>query len=43
MSTHNYNRTKYYKIVISVAFSAVNDGDFQIQLFSNAMLAILTK
>ena len=32
---------KYYKIIIDVAFSAADDGDFQIRLFSDAMLSTL--
>ena len=39
MSTR-YNRIKYYKIIINVAFSTFNDGDYQIQLVSKTMLAI---
>ena len=34
---------KYYKIIIDVAFSAADDGDFQIRLFSDAMLSTLDK
>ena len=42
MSTHRNNRTTYYKIIINVAFSTFNDGNFQMLLFSNK-LAILDK
>ena len=34
---------KYYKIIIDVAFSAADDGDFQIRLFSDAVLSTLDK
>lgn len=34
---------KYYKIIIDVAFSAADDGDVQIRLFSDAMLSTLDK
>ena len=40
MSTHTYNGIKYYKIIINVAFNTFNEGDYQIQLVSKAMLAI---
>ena len=43
MSTHRYNRIKYYKIINNAAFSTFNDGEFQMQLSSNAMLPILGK
>ena len=42
MSTHRNNRTTYYKIIINVAISTFNDGNFQMLLFSNK-LAILDK
>ena len=38
MNIHRYIRIKYYKIVINVAFSTFNNGDFKIQLLSNTML-----
>ena len=41
MSTHTYNKTKYYQILINVTFSIFNDKDYH--CFRNAILAILYK
>ena len=43
MISYSCNRIKYYNIIVHVAFITFNDGDFQIQLFSNTVLAILEK
>ena len=43
MSTHRYNRIKYYQIITNAAFSTFNDGDHQKQLVSKIMLAMLDK
>ena len=43
MNTHRYNRINNYKIIVNAAFKTFNNGDFQIELFSNTMLAILDK
>ena len=34
MNTRKYKRIMYYKIMINVAFSTYNNGDYQIQLVS---------
>ena len=43
MNIHRYNRINNYKIIVNVAFKTFINGDFQIELFSNTMLAILDK
>ena len=43
MNTHRHYRIKSYKITINVAFGTFDNTDFQIQLFSNAMQAMLDK
>ena len=43
MNIHRYNRINNYKIIVNVAFKTFVNGDFQIELFSNTMLAILDK
>ena len=43
MNTHIYNRINNYKIIVNVVFKTFNNGDFQIELFSNTTLARLDK
>ena len=43
VNTHRYNRINNYKTIVNVAFKTFNNGDFQIELISNTMLAILDK
>ena len=43
MNTRRYHRINNYKIIVNVAFKTFNNADFQIELFSNTMLAILDK
>ena len=43
MNTHRYNRINNYKIVVNVAFKTFNNEDFEIELISNTMLALLDK
>ena len=43
INTHRYNRINNYKIIVNVVFKTFNNGDFQIELISNTMLAILDK
>ena len=43
MNTHRYNWINNYKIIVNVVFKTFNNEDFQIELISNTMLAILDK
>ena len=43
MNTHRYNRINNYKIIVNGIFKTFNNGDFQIELISSTMLAILDK
>ena len=43
MNTHIYNKINNYKIIVNVVFKTFNNGDFQIELIFNTMLAILDK
>ena len=43
MNTRRYYRINNYKIMVNVAFKTFDNGDFEIELFSNTMLAILDK
>ena len=43
MNIHRYNRIYNYEIIVNVTFKTFNNRDFQIELFSNTMLATLDK
>ena len=43
INTHRCNRINNYKIIVNVVFKTFSNGDFQIELVSNTMVAILDK